>query len=610
MKAWPFPMKGGLNLSGVTLALKPGEATLLENYECLPEGGYRRFDGFERYDGHPEPFKATYSLFPFTAGTGTPIVAGDTVAGVNSGASGHVLKVEITSGSFAAGTAAGTIIFDRPVGSFVTTEPIAVSSVVRCQKSGAVEPGSQLEDSYDEYTVLAADSARSLIGAVPGSGPILGVAVFKGKVYAFRNKNDGLSCSMYESSETGWVEVKAGLPPDGRYEFIVYNFKGAASSKALYGVSGTHKGFEWTGSVWTDITTGMANDKPTHLAAHKNYLFFSFPNGSLQNSGAGDPTGTWTPRTGAQEIGIGDEITGLKSLRGGVLAVYGDNSTHLLYGSGSSDWELKVHADESGAAAGSVQEGPGGAVAIDNRGLVPIAASQNFGDFDSAAVSQRVGKFLAARRGKLACSTTIRNKDQYRAYFIDGTALCVTYRGDRIVGYSDLQLPVVPTCAFNGDDDSGDEMVVIGATDGFIYRTDVGWSHDGEAIDCVLRTAADACGKPRTKKHYTKLSLQVATPRRINMLVQVEYDYSLEAPDASQVVESATSYSLGLWDAGKWDEMVWDSADERGGIAYPEVRIDGVGLAASVLLYHGQEIRPPHTIESGIFNFHERGFAK
>jgi hypothetical protein len=210
----------------------------------------------------------------------------------------------------------------------------------------------------------------------------------------------------------------------------------------------------------------------------------------------------------------------------------------------------------------------------------------------------------------IACSTTIRNKDQYRVFFTDSTVLCVSYRGPNIIGYSDLTLAVKPTCAFNGDDANGDEMAMIGAEDGFVYRTDVGWSYDGEAIDCVIRTAPDSIGMPRQKKHFTKLSLQVSTPRRIQLLVQVEYDYSLEAPDQSQTVESQTSFSLGLWDAGKWDEMVWDSADERGGIAYPEARIDGVGLTASALIYHGQEIKPPFTVEAGIYNWKPRGFKK
>ncbi len=608
--AHPFPMRGGLNLAGVTNALKPGEVTLMENFENLSDGGYRRYDGYERYDGRAEPYKATYRLVPFAVGLAAGIVVGNTVTGATSAATGNVLAIVIDSGAFVSNDAAGTLILDRITGTFAATELLTVGGTNRATKSGAAETGSLLEDDFDTYTALAADSARSLILAVPGQGSILGVAIYNGVVYAFRNAVGGATAVMWGSSAAGWVSKKTGLAPNGRYELIVNNFKGATSAKRLYGASGTHKAFEFDGTTWVDITTGMTVDTPTHIAAHKNYLFLSFANGSLQNSGVGDPTGLWTPRTGANEIGIGDDITALLSMRGGVLAVYGKNSTHLLYGAGAATWELRLHAGDAGAAPYTVQESPGGAQALDNRGLMPLSATQSFGDFESAAVSQRVQKFMDARRGNARDSTIVRDKSQYRIWFADGTALTQTWRGGRIVGYSVLSTPIKPTCAANGDDANGNEMLVIGADNGFVYRTDVGWSFDGLAIDSVLRTAPDNLGKQRQIKVFSGFNLQVSTPRQVRLLIQIEYDYALEQADISQTISAQTSYSLGLWDAGKWDEMIWDSADERGGIAYPEARIDGVGLTVSALIYHGQEIKPPFTVESGCYNYRLRGFRR
>lgn len=608
--AHSFPLRGGMNLAGVTAALKPGEATLMENFECLPEGGYRRFDGYERYDGRPEPHKATYKLIPFTIGKAAGIAVGNALTGATSAATAKVLALIITSGAFVSNDATGTLIVDNVVGTFAATEILNVAGTNRATKSGAAEAGSQLEDSFDDYTNLAAASARALILAVPGEGDVRGVAVYNGKVVAFRNAVGGATCVMFEGTAAGWVSKKTGLAPNGRYELEVKNYKGAASGKRLYGVSGVHKAFEWDGTTWTDITTGMSPDTPAHLAGHKNYLFLSFPNGSLQNSPLGDPTGVWTPRTGANEIGIGDEITALLSMRGGVLAVYGKDSTHLLYGASAATWDLKLHSGDSGAAAYSVQEGPGGCIALDNRGLMPLTATQSFGDFESAAVSQRAQKFIDARRGLKVASTIVRDKSQYRIWYSDGAALTQTYRGNRIIGYSVLTGTVKPTCAFNGDDSLGNEMCLIGAQDGNVYRTDVGWSADGVAIDAVIRTTPDNIGRPRQIKVFSGFSLQIATPRRLKILTQAEYDYSHAAPDISQSVLAETSFSLGLWDAGRFDEMVFDSADERGGIAYPEVRLDGVALVISMLIYHGQEIRPPFVVESGSFNYRLRGFRK
>lgn len=611
MRDHAFPMQGGLNLAGLTLALKPGEATLLENFECLPHGGYRRYDGYERFDGRPEPHKATYNTIPFTTGQPAGIAVGDTITGATSGAAAHVLAVVVASGSFAGGNAAGTLVVDRVTGTFAATENLLVGGTTRAFKSGALAVASMLDASYDDWLALAADSARALIQSVPGEGDVLGAAIYKGKVYAFRNVAGGASATMWESSSGGWVAKKTGLAPNGRYEFVVHNFKGSASTKMLYGVSGTHKAFQWDGTTWTDITTGMTVDKPTHIAVHRNYLFLAFPNGSLQNSPVGDPTAAWTLRTGAAEFGIGDEITALRSVAGGVLAIYCKDSTHLLYGAGTSTWELKRHSDEAGAYPYSVQEVPGSVLAVDNRGLMPLQTTQSFGDFSSATVSQRVQPLLDARRGRLVDSLPVKAKSQYRALFDDGTVLTVTYRGSKIVGYSMLRFTVFPTCAFAGEDASGNEMLVMGAADGYVYRLDVGYSFDGVPIECLVRTASDPCGALRRYKHFTKLVLQVQTPRPLSLLVQPEFDFSLSEADVSQAVATDASSSLAnTWDVGNWDEMVWDASDERPGVSNPELDIDGDAQTVAFLVYHGGQIKPPFTIESGVVILNDRGFAR
>jgi len=81
----------------------------------------------------------------------------------------------------------------------------------------------------------------------------------------------------------------------------------------------------------------MTTDTPGHIEAHLKYLFLSFPGGSLQHSGIGDPT-SWSVITGAGELGIGDEITGLQKTAKSVMAVFSRNSTHLLNGTSPQDW--------------------------------------------------------------------------------------------------------------------------------------------------------------------------------------------------------------------------------------------------------------------------------
>lgn len=50
---------------------------------------------------------------------------------------------------------------------------------------------------------------RSAITAVPGTGPVRGVAVYRGNVYAFRDHSDG-NGRMYRDSASGWTEMTFG----------------------------------------------------------------------------------------------------------------------------------------------------------------------------------------------------------------------------------------------------------------------------------------------------------------------------------------------------------------------------------------------------------------
>lgn len=56
----------------------------------------------------------------------------------------------------------------------------------------------------------AIEDQRSIINIVPGEGSVLGVWVYQGDIYAFRNKTGGATAGMYKSSSSGWTEVDLG----------------------------------------------------------------------------------------------------------------------------------------------------------------------------------------------------------------------------------------------------------------------------------------------------------------------------------------------------------------------------------------------------------------
>ena len=72
-----------------------------------------------------------------------------------------------------------------------------------------------LRDTYVDSTIAdeartAIEDQRDNISIVPGEGSVLGVWVFGGNVYSFRNKNGNATAGMYKSTSTGWSEVVLG----------------------------------------------------------------------------------------------------------------------------------------------------------------------------------------------------------------------------------------------------------------------------------------------------------------------------------------------------------------------------------------------------------------
>ena len=132
-------LRGGLNLIVPAIAMKPGNCIAAQNYEPQVRG-YSRVDGYERFDGRPQPHKASYSLLNFRNGS-VAVTAGQTVTGATSGATGVALYAgTLSAGSYGGGTATGHLVLFRMSGTFQDGENLQVSAstVAIITRSGAL----------------------------------------------------------------------------------------------------------------------------------------------------------------------------------------------------------------------------------------------------------------------------------------------------------------------------------------------------------------------------------------------------------------------------------------------------------------------------------------
>jgi hypothetical protein len=223
------------------------------------------------------------------------------------------------------------------------------------------------------------------------------------------------------------VATQITLAAGGRYETTVANFGGGTANYKLYGVSGTNNAFEFDGTTYVPIRTGMAVDTPSHICFHKQHLFLSF-NASVQFSALGFPY-QYTPLLGAGEIAMNAEVTNLLVLPGdqssGALGVYTRNDTSVLYGTSSANFSLSTFNSGTGAFPYTAQN-MDQAYVLDDRGIMSLGTSLNFGNFVPAALTMNIPKFIEQHRGLSVGSTVNRDKGQYRVFFSDGSALYLT----------------------------------------------------------------------------------------------------------------------------------------------------------------------------------------
>lgn len=683
-----FPFGGGLDLVTPAIAKVGGHVIAAENYEPRPEG-YRRTDGFERYDGHTQPSEATYYVLNFDAGTAA-IAEGDTVTGATSSATGVALIAGVLeSGSYAGSDGAGYLVLSEVSGTFQDNEDLQVSASTKCVADGAAtEKGADNDTDNDTWLQDAIETARAAISTVPGVGDILGVWRYNSKNYAFRNATGGATAKMYVSSTSGWTECDLGnrieftsggtteiaeadtitgatsgatavvkriqltsgtwaggdaagwmilytqvgtfqaenlnvgastnlatiagdstantLQPSGRFEFITNNFYGSATTKRMYGVDGVSKGFEWDGSVFVPIHTGMATDTPTHVAAHRNHLFFSFDNGSVQHSGIGTPY-VWTILSGAAEFGFGQEVTGLLSGVGGVMLIYGANKTSVLYGNDTSDWSLQTPLEENGAVEWTIQR-PGKPVAFDGQGVTDMQTTQAYGDFRLGGLSANVYPWFRTKKKSNAyvtASMRVRDKNQYRLFWSDGSILAMDLNG-KYPQYMPLNYGLTVKCASSVKDADGTEWLLFGSTDGYVYRADKGTSFDGSEVQAFIRLPYNHLGSPTRNKRFLQAILELESAPGISIQIAPDFDYG----DADQPTATDEDFDVagggGFWDEAIWNQFYWSAQV----VGRASADINGIGANASLVISSAGTYEEPHTLNGITLHFSYRGLKK
>jgi hypothetical protein len=662
-----YPLGGGLDLVTPAISINPGKVIDAQNYEPAIGGGYRRIDGYERFDGRASPTAADYWIINATI-TGT-LVVGNTVTGATSAATGVVL-----------GIFTGYLVLGRVTGTFVAAEVLNVAAVnVGSATSAASINGAIMPSDHADYKLLSANDWRVFILVVPGSGQIRGVWVFNDIVYAFRDNAGATAGAMWKSTAAGWVQItfQTKLPfsaatgqinvgdivtggtsgatgtvigallmtgtwtvsgvgqliisgtvgtfssgeaikvgatskatstavssaitrlPGGQMEFFNYNFTGSTNTTKMYGVDGVNPAFEFDGTNYFPLRTGMATDTPSHIIAHKGYLFLSFL-GSVQFSALSNPY-AWTIVLGAGQIDCSSKVSAFAPQAGtygagSSLAIFTAERTSILYGTSSADFRFVSSIFDLGYLPYTLQQVSNDAYGMTSRGIQALITTLNYGDFDYSSVSHMIQPLITRKRGLECASTTIRTKNQYRVFFTDGTALAVGLTGDKVSGIMPLNYTRPVRCMVSATLTTGAEVCYFGSDDGYVYQDNVGTSQDGGAIEAWARLPFNNDKSPRVRKRFRRSIVEAIAEGYARLNISYDFGYGNpsvlpSATSADQVMTGAGGY----WDQVTWDQFTWDAPF----VAPISTPIDGTETNISMLYYSNRAQDSSHTI-SGV----------
>lgn len=437
------------------------------------------------------------------------------------------------------------------------------------------------------------------------AGTAVGRLILSGQAGTLQAENLNVGANLNVATIAG-NSTATTLPAGGRYEFLNHNFYGAASRRRMYGVNGVGTAFEYTGQALVPILTGMTIDAPDHIAVHKNQLFLSYPGGSLQNSSIGEPI-TWQVVTGANEIGLGSNVVGLIGEYVDSLAVFCRNKIAILYGNDRTDFQLSTLKAQAGAIGLTAQycKSP---IYMDDAGLRDLRAAQTFGDFQTGAVTIQAFPLIQAKRKAgitPVASLCVRNKDQYRLFWSDGTGITV-YLGRKVPELLPFDIGFVPACASSSDDADENEILLFGDADGFVYQLDAGTSFDGDAVDAYLRLPFNHVGSPQYNKRWHKATLEIDAPA--NAMIGVTAEFSYGDTDLPQV--GSQTFSVrgggGFWNEANLNEFQWSAPVE--GLA--DADIDGFGKNVSIAIASRATYERPHTIQGITLNYSMRSLSR
>ena len=586
--------KGGLvtNLSPLQQAINaPGSARILRNYEPSIDGGYKRIQGYAKFDssimapyGNPVVHGASQSgttlimgAIHTTPAVGDTLTIADvsgtyTISGISDvDATNNRATITLT-GALNSSPANGALVTFVTV----TTENYANGITYFNNKAIVALNADILETAGSGYTKINKPNyGTPLIDGASQTGTTLVADAFDtfpqaGDVFTISgvDKTYTVTTTVSAYSDASSKEVNIAINPalasspsdNAAITFISSDREGAINTrfdiidftgtKTLVLVDGVNAPALYNGTTFTVLDSAPSDViGATVVATHKNHIFYA--KGRVLSFGSPLTTTDFESSNGAGNIGLDNSIVAIKSFRD-QLIVFTDSSIFRLNGDALATFNLQPITRDIGCIqTDSVQEIGGDVVFMAPDGLRLLSATERIGDFGLAPITKKIqgtfNDFVKLHTDFF--SLVIRNKSQYRLLgwndsFTRPNAQGILFTqfaspGEAsVIDFAETRGIQVTACAsvYSGTT----EFVIFSGKEGFLHRMENDTSSfDGNNIATTFATPFYPINDPRIRKTIYKAQFYLDPEGRVNFDLNLKFDFD----ESGAVVMPAVTFT-------------------------------------------------------------------
>lgn len=595
--SYPVDITGGLitNISPIQLGLKfPGAARNLTNFEPSIQGGYRRINGYTKYDSNQVPRYGEPKV-QGSGQTGTTLVVGNLLTEPTEG---DTFTIDGVTGTYTIDTGGVSYSDTNKEATLTLTSSLASSPADKADITFSEDSGdSQVingvyywegeayafrDDSIwksagsgwtkiskpDHGTVLVnggSQTGTSLIVDGLDDTPRLGdTFTIDGveKVYAVISDatvtDGGATLSIYPALASSPADNAAitFISSDRRSAEVVrveeFNFDG---TKKIVFTDGENYPFIWDGTsgTYADGSTDALGAK--YVAQYTEHLFFA-KGANVYFTEPFDADGFETA-SGAGSFRVPADVTGMLVFRD-QLIVFTEKTIHKLTGDGVDDFTLNFITTRIGCVQPNTIQEVGGDVAfLGPDGIRLLSATERIGDFGLAVISRNIQPNMTdfAEAKSTYCSCVVREKSQYRIFgFVSGRQSAVSegYLATQFLDQASGSFSwsmikgIKANVAVSVYEDQA-EVVLFAEEDGYVYRMESGNTFDGTTIEAQYYTPYLSMEDPVVRKTIYKTHSYFDPEGAITGSLNLRFD--LNAPNKIQpgldtIQNNGTTFAL------------------------------------------------------------------